>query len=80
MSTEDAHDTQLLRTPDKVGSVRMTAVDGTLFTITTVDHTPPVTYTFDLATCAGVTPGPSPVPSAAVSPVPSASPVATQAP
>ena len=78
--TEDGHDTQDLLTPDKVGSVQITAVNGTLFTLTTVDHTPPVTYTFDLATRAWVTPGPSPVPSAAVSPVPSVSPVATQAP
>ncbi len=78
--TQHGHDTQLLRTPDKVGSVQITTVAGTLFTLTTVDHTPPVTYTFDLATRAWVTPGPSPVPSAAVSPVPSVSPVATQAP
>ena len=73
-------DTQLVRAPQRVGALQITSVEGTLFTLTTVDHSPAITYTFDLATRAWVTPGPSPVPSAAISPVPSVSPVATQAP
>ncbi len=74
------HLTQHFRTPDKVGGVRITAVDGTLFTVTTVDHSPAITYIFDLATQQWVTPTPRSVPSVSVSPESTSSPVPTPGP
>jgi hypothetical protein len=62
----DTWGSQFIKTPDKVGAIQIVAVNGTLFTLTTVDHTPVITYTFDLATH-GWIPNP-PLPSPSVSP------------
>jgi hypothetical protein len=67
-----SNSTQIIDTPDKVGAVQITAIDGTLFTLTTVDHTPTITYTFDLSTRQWVSPPLTPSPS--VSPLPSVTP------
>jgi len=48
--TRGTRDTQLIETPDKVGAVQITSVDGSRFTLTTVDHRPTITYVFDAAT------------------------------
>jgi hypothetical protein len=63
-------ESQYIRTPDKVGPIQIISIDGTLFTLTTVDHTLTITYTFDLATRQLVTLPPPPVPSPSVSPLP----------
>ena len=42
-------DTLLLPTPDKVGPVQITTINGSRFTLTTVNHQPPVTYVLDIA-------------------------------
>lgn len=47
--TRGTRDTQLFETPDKVGPVQITSIDGTRFTLTTVNHQPPITYIFDIA-------------------------------
>jgi hypothetical protein len=68
----DPYESRFVQTPDKVGAIQITAIDGTLFTLTTVDHTPPITYTFDLATRQWVSP--PPVPSPSISPLPTQQP------
>jgi hypothetical protein len=54
--TRGTHDTQLIETPDKVGAVQIISVDGSRFTLTTVDHQPMITYAFDAATRQWVNP------------------------
>jgi hypothetical protein len=78
--THDLTQKDVLLTPDKAGAIQITAIDGTLFTLTTVDHQPVITYTFDLATRQWVSPNPGPSPSVSVSPMPSVSPLPTQQP
>jgi hypothetical protein len=70
----DTHDSQFIQTPDKAGAVQITSVDSTLFTLTTVDHTPTITYTFDLASRQWVSPAPTPSPSTSPLPTLTASP------
>jgi hypothetical protein len=58
-------------TPQRVGGVRITAVNGMQVTLDSTDSQFPLTtFTFDLATRQWVTPGPSPVPSLPPSPGP----------
>lgn len=52
----DAKTWQDIYTPDKFGAVQITSVDGTRFTLTTVNHQPTITYIFDLATMQWVSP------------------------
>jgi hypothetical protein len=49
-------DTLILPTPDKVGPVQITAINGSRFTLTTVNHQPPITYILDIATRQWVNP------------------------
>ena len=42
-------DTLILPTPAKVGPVQITRINGSRFTLTTVNHQPPVTYVLDIA-------------------------------
>jgi hypothetical protein len=88
--------TEIYRTPQRVGPVRLVSVDGMRFTLVSVPGypgrpqppqptftpLPQVTFVFDLATRQWVSPPttPGPSPSALVSPVPSVSPLPTQAP
>ncbi|MBF6614520.1 MAG: hypothetical protein IVW55_15510 [Chloroflexi bacterium] len=46
----------------------ITSVDGTLFTLVAGDHTPPITYTFDLATRQWLDPNGTPIPSPTLTP------------
>lgn len=66
--TRGTRDTQLFQTADKVGAVQITSIDGTLFTLTTVNHQPTITYVFDISTRQWVSPPPTPSPS--LSPLP----------
>ncbi len=71
----NTQESQLIPTPDKVGAVMITSVDGTLFTLVAGDHTPPITYTFDLSTRQWISsPTPMPSVSPSVSVVPTTSP------
>lgn len=64
----EARTSQFIPTPDKVGAVQIVAINGTLFTLSTVEHTPPIIYTFDLATRQWVQSPLTPVPTLTLSP------------
>jgi hypothetical protein len=49
-------DTLILPTPDKVGPVQITTINGSRFTLTPIDHQPLVTYVLDIATRRWVNP------------------------
>ncbi len=68
--TRDTTDTQTINTPRRVGAVQITAVNGTLFTLTTTDHQPPVTFYFDLITRQWLDPNGTPIPSPTFTPTP----------